>query len=72
MLARRKIIIFTKNTNITQLLVVVQTSTFDNQDSFKIYENFLTESSFDKLTYIKYLTRLLDSLNNNCGNFCAI
>ena len=42
----------------------------NNKDRSKISENFLTRSSFDEKTYIKNITRLLDSLNNNYGNFC--
>ena len=56
------------------LLCKLEINTFcDKQSRFiKTYENFLTESSFDKLTHIKYITRLLDFLNNNCGNVCPI
>ena len=60
-----------KNTNIIWLLCKLEIYTFRYKTLrfVKSYENFWTESSFDKLTHIKYITRLLDSLNNNCGNF---
>ena len=40
--------------------------------SIKAFENLWTKNFFDKLTYIKNITRLLRYLNYNFGNFSSI
>ena len=43
----------------------------NNQIPQKMPKIFKVKSSFDEMTYIKNITQLLDSLNNN-GNVCPI
>ena len=43
----------------------------EQSDPSKNAENFQSRSSFDEMKYIKNITRLLDSLNNN-RKFCPI
>ena len=53
-------------------LRVIGTFSDKQSRSIKNSENFLTKSTFDEMTYIKNITRLLDTLNNKYDNFCPI